>query len=127
MSDETVQERIARLGIADIGETRLALLTQAHPLVSDDTFRTLGDALRVSDSATIVLPMHRLEGMSRGKGWARQGKGASVVWGEREAGGYRVGTGTWTVGGNDGFRRKGEEVWTVSHVQVGTSTWTVAS
>lgn len=75
---------------------------------------------------TICLPPHRYEGLSRGRGWARKGRGANAEWGERTDGGYRVGPGRWTVGGNDGFSRKGEVIWTVEHIRVGEETWTVA-
>lgn len=126
MSNETVTDRIARLKLEDIGETRLALLTEAHSLVDDTTFARISDAMRVAKSMTVVLPAHRYEGLSRGKGWARQGVGKSAVWGERVSGGYRVGPGRWTVGGNDGFRRKGETEWNVEHVTVGGETWTIA-
>lgn len=124
---ETVADRITRLALTDIGEGRMKTLTLAHPLVDDATFRRLGEALRVGRQSTIVLPAHRLEGLSRGKGWARKGKGSAAEWGERESDGYRVGPGYWTVGGNDGFSRKGETQWAVEHVTVGDATWTVAS
>lgn len=123
---ETVTERIARLKLEDVGETRLALLTEAHSLVDDATFARISDAMRVAKGATVVLPAHKYEGLSRGRGWARQGRGDRAVWGERVSGGYRVGVGHWVVGGNDGFKRNGETEWDVSHVTVGTETWTVA-
>lgn len=74
-----------------------------------------------------MLPPHRFESLSRGSGWCRKGKGDSATWGERTDGGYRVGPGRWIVGGNDGFRRKGSDEWTVEHVTVGGQIWTVAS
>lgn len=110
------------------GEKRLESLRLADAAgVSDSVFVRIAAALRVARSSTIVLPAHHLEGLSRGRGWARSGSGSSVVWGERDDGGYRVGTGRWIVGGNDGFRRKGENKWKVEHVDVGGATWTVAS
>lgn len=90
------------------------------------TLEVLRAATRLSRRDTIVLPHHRFELLSRGKGWARKGQGKDVTWGERADGGYRVGPGRWTVGGNDGFTRKGEVIWTVRHVQVGAQTWTLA-
>jgi hypothetical protein len=81
----------------------------------------------VSRAHTILVPANRLENLSRGKGWARKGRGDRAEWGERADGGYRVGPGKWTVGGNDGFDRKREDVWDVEHVQVGAETWTIAS
>jgi hypothetical protein len=98
---------------------------------SDAALQAIIGAVRVSRSNTIVLPAHRFERLSRGKGWARKGRGATAVWGERDDadpnGGYRVGPGRWTVGGNDGFSRKGETVWDVQHIDVGGQIWTVAS
>lgn len=123
---ETVAERIARLQLTDISEKRLESLTIAHPMTDDATFATLSNAMRLSRKETIVLPQHRFEGLSRGRGWARKGRGNTAEWGEREDGGYRVGPGKWVVGGHDGFTRKGSDSWEVSHVRVGDMTWTVA-
>jgi len=75
---------------------------------------------------TILLPAGRYEGLSRGKGWARQGRGDSATWGEREDAGYRVGPGKWTVGSNDGFNRKEQTDWLVKHLKVGDKVWTLA-
>lgn len=71
-SSESVTDRIARLKLEDIGPTRLTLLTEAHPFVDDATFVRISDAMRVSKGATVVLPAHKYEGLSRGKGWARR-------------------------------------------------------
>lgn len=124
---ESVTDRIARMALADISEKRLADLTIAHPLVDDATFAKISDAPRYSKTDTVIIPMHKLATLSRGKGWARLGQGKNVTWGERCNGGYRVGPGHWTVGGDDGFSRKGQIEWTVEHVTVGSETWTVAS
>src|SRR4051812_24609057 len=99
-------------------EKRLETLTIAHDKVDDATFTKLANALRAARKDTVLLPAHRFEGLSRGKGWARKGRGDSAVWGERDDGGYRVGPGKWTVGGNDGFTRKGQDEWVVAHIQV---------
>ena len=123
---ESVPERIARLGVTDISDSRMQTLVLAHPLVDDALFARIGCALRVSRRETIILPAHRYEGLSRGSGWARQGRGDTAVWGERTDGGYRVGTGHWTVGGHDGFERKASHDWVVAHVRVGAATWTTA-
>lgn len=127
MTTETVADRIARLSLLNISESRLQSLTIAHPHVSDGDFARISNAMRVSRKDTIVLPAHRFELLSRGRGWARKGRGDSAQWGERVDNGYRVGAGRWTVGGNDGFSRKGEDTWTVEHVQVGTNVWTIAN
>lgn len=125
---EAVGARIARLGLTEISEMRLESLRIAHEAgVADDVFRKLGDAVRLNRRDTIILPKDRLENLSRGKGWARKGRGEAAEWGEREDNGYRVGPGKWVVGGNDGFRRKNETSWVVEHVKVGEQTWTVAN
>ncbi len=89
-----------------------------------DQIRT---CLRVTRKPTIILPRQRLENLSRGRGWCRQGRGDKATWGEREDEGYRVGPGKWVVGGNDGFNRKGEDHWEVKHLTIGTETWTIAN
>jgi hypothetical protein len=123
---ETVNERIIRLALLDV--TRLETLTEAHDAgVDDATFAVLSDSLRVSRQSTITLPTHRLESMSRGRGWARLGQGSSVVWGERSEKGYSVGAGRWVVGGSDGYSRKGEDTWQVAEVKVGNQMWLVAN
>lgn len=126
---ETATERIARLNLTDVSEGRAKTLTIAHEAgVDDDMFRRISDALRVNrDGLTVTLPAHRFEGLSRGKGWARKGRGDSAEWGERTEKGYRVGPGRWTIGGSDGFSRKGEDTWTVEHIKVSDATWTIAS
>lgn len=126
-SVESVTARISRLSLTDISEARLESLTIAHLRVEDATFTRLSNALRVNRGTTIILPAHRYEGLSRGKGWCRRGRGDSASWGERVEGGYRVEPGRWTVGGSDGFSRKGQDEWTVEHVQVGDEVWTVAN
>jgi hypothetical protein len=127
---ESLIEYRLSLGAARDGmsEARLDSIRHAIELgASNETLETLAGATRLSRDATIVLPPHRFEGMSRGKGWARKGSGKSVSWGERRIVGYRVDPGRWTIGGNDGFSRKEQTVWDVQHVRVGDETWTVAS
>lgn len=88
------------------------------------TVKLIITAPRLSREDTIVLPPGRFEGLSRGRGWARMGKGSSAVWGEKASGGYRVGPGKWVIGSNDGFNRKDEVAWDVEHLKVGNETWT---
>lgn len=123
---ETVAERIARLSLTDISDARLESLTIAHELVDDVTFSKIGNVMRCARGSTVIIPAHRLENLSRGRGWARKGKGSTVMWGERDDGGYRVGPGRWEVGATDGFSRKGKTSWVVEHVTVGPHTWTIA-
>lgn len=128
MTLEEILAYYAETNADPIHEGRAKSLARAVELGADDaTLKVLCDAMRVNRAPTIVLPAHRYEGLSRGRGWARKGRGDSAEWGERTDKGYRVGPGTWTVGGNDGFSRKGETRWTVKHVAVGAETWTVAS
>lgn len=135
-ANETLEARITRLSPAieavrtdastKISDVRRETLTLAMDC-NDALFVQIAGALRVARAATIVLPCHRYENLSRGKGWARKGKGSSAEWGERVSGGYEVGSGRWTVGGNDGFTRKGETSWDVKHVTVNGATWTLAN
>jgi hypothetical protein len=111
----------------EISDSRRASLARAVELGADQaTLVRLVDAIRLNKGPTIALPAHRYEGLSRGRGWCRQGRGANAVWGERTDSGYRVGPGRWVVGGCDGFSRKKEDHWHVEHVQVGPETWTIA-
>jgi hypothetical protein len=65
----------------------------------------------------VTVPAHRYESLSRGRGWARLGRGKSAVWGEGVDEGYRLRSeGKWIIGGHDGFSRKGEDVWDVRRV-----------
>ena len=111
-----------------LGPGRMESLRLATEAGADmATLKRIAAALRVERKATIVLPMQRYEMLSRGKGWARKGRGDKAVWGERVEGGYEVGAGRWTVGGSDGFSRKGEDQWTVEEIKVGVETWTIAN
>jgi hypothetical protein len=112
----------------DVSDSRMETLSIAMELGADEvTLATLRDALRLSRGTTIVLPAHRYESLSRGRGWARMGRGDNAIWGERtDSGDYRVGPGRWSVGGSDGYRRKDSTEWTVRHVAVGTQAWTIA-
>lgn len=124
---ESVTERIARLSLTDISEARMEKLEAIHAKgVPDEIFSAIADANRAEQGTTIVLPASRLESLSRGKGWARLGKGKSVEWGERVRGGYECGPGHWVVGGSDGFKRSEQTPWDVSHINVAGEIWTIA-
>jgi hypothetical protein len=124
---ETAMARADRLG-ATVPESISEAVATAHEVgISDDDFIALCLARRFARKTTVVLPQGHLEGLSRGKGWCRKGKGDSAEWGEREgAKGYRVGPGDWVVGHSDGFSRKRQDRWRVRHITVGGETWTVA-
>lgn len=127
---ETNESRLeAIVGSKEISDKRRESLVMAIELgASDKLLVQIRDAIRIArNSTTIVLPSHHYEGLSRGKGWCRKGRGDGAVWGERTDGGYCVGPGRWTVGASDGFSRKGSDDWQVTHVIVGGRTWTVAS
>lgn len=124
---ENMAERMARLGIGEVSESRMESLTMAHELVDDATFTRLAGATRLYRMPTIVLPRLHLEGLSRGRGWARKGTGDNAQWGKRVDGGYRVGPGKWIVGATDGFRRKDSRAWTVANITVGDNIWTIAN
>jgi len=113
----------------EVTDSRRELLDVACAAGATRTaLEAIRDAIRVSSGPLITLPAHHFEGLSRGRGWARKGRGESVVWGDRVDGGYRVGPGNWTVGASDGFRRKKSVTWAVLHVDVGDlRVWTVAS
>ncbi len=114
--------------IKDNHKLRVESLTIARDIGADlDLLKILESAIKVARRETIVLPKNRLEGMSRGKGWARKGQGKTAEWGEREDNGYRVGPGNWIVCGADGFSREKRDAWKVEHVQVGGQTWTIAN
>jgi len=111
----------------NVSEKRREALVLAIELGADDaTLIVLRTVIRLDRSETVILPAHKFEGLSRGRGWARKGRGKNVTWGERVNEGYRVGPGNWVVGGNDGFSRKGETPWRVEHIKVGDQTWTTA-
>jgi hypothetical protein len=77
----------------------------------------IAEALRVSTGDGITIPMHHFETLSRGRGWARLGRGKDAVWGDRVEGGYRLRQeGRWIIAGHDGFDRRGEHVWDVRRV-----------
>lgn len=123
---ESLAARIGRLIDGEISPTRMESLELAHGLVDDDTFTDLALADRLGRGLTVTLPAHRYEHLSRGRGWCRMGHGDTAEWGERTPKGYRVGPGRWTVGASDGFSRQGKALWTVRHIPVGDSVWTVA-
>jgi hypothetical protein len=111
----------------NVTDFRRESLTIAIGLGADQALvDKLAKAMRLSRKDTIVLPAGRYESLSRGKGWARCGRGDSAQWGERETGGYRVGVGSWLVFSSDGFHRESRTEWVVKHIQVGNQTWTLA-
>lgn len=108
-------------------DIRREIIEQAIQLgASDKVLLAIRDATRVHRSATMILPSLHFESLSRGRGWARKGRGNRVSWGDRVEGGYAVGEGRWTVGANDGFSRKQEVTWDVKQITVGTEIWTIA-
>lgn len=124
---ETLSERIARLAPGEDCADRMDILADAADAgVSDADLAKMAKAPRIAEGDRITLPRHKLENLSRGKGWARCGSGRSAEWGQRCADGYRVGPGFWVVGGSDGYTRKGEITWDVTHIRAGGKVWTIA-
>jgi hypothetical protein len=116
-------------GCEPLTDTRIETLIRAIELdACRETLFALRDAVRVSRKATILLPQHRFEGLSRGRGWCRRIGSEPTEWGVRFGDQYRVETaGCWSVGATDGFSRKGAHEWTVAHLRCGEETWTIAS
>lgn len=125
---ETIEARLARLAIVDVTASRRESLALAHTAgVDDATLRLLADVTRLRRTNWIALPAGRYEHLSRGKGWARLGRGQSATWGERVEDGYKAAReGEWVVGSDDGFSRKDQVEWQVRHVQVSDAVWTIA-
>jgi hypothetical protein len=91
-----------------------ALMLAASRGATPLDLKAIAEAIRVSTGDGITVPFHRYETLSRGRGWARLGRGKNAVWGERVDDGYRLRVeGRWVVGGHDGFDRRGETVWDV--------------
>lgn len=121
----TVAEIVGDKDVTDMRKETLQIAIDNG--ASREQITQIRDAVRASRKETIVLPFHRFELLSRGRGWARKGNRDKAVWGEREDKGYRVGAGSWTVGGNDGFSRKGETKWEVKNIAFGGVTFTIAN
>jgi hypothetical protein len=112
----------------EVSEPRVVSLQLAIELGADKaTLERIRDAAKVNRRDFMVLPAHRFENLSRGRGWARKGRGDNVAWGERCDGGYRVGPGRWSVGATDGYSRKASVEWQVEQIVVGAETWTIAN
>jgi hypothetical protein len=113
----------------DVSENRKESLTLAAEAgATVQLLEKLRDAVKLTrNTSTIVLPPHHYEGLSRGRGWCRKGKGDSAQWGDRCDKGYRVGPGRWVVGGHDGFTRKASTTWDVENITVGGVVWTIAN
>lgn len=123
-AEERLSSLIGDHSVTDARRESLRLAIEAG--ADDATLATLLAASRIARSETIVLPAGRFEHLSRGRGWARKGRGDTVEWGERVTGGYRVGPGRWMVGSTDGFKRKDSVEWIVRHISVGSAVWTMA-
>jgi hypothetical protein len=121
----TIETLCANREVSTKRQESLALAIAAGAPLS--VLETLRDANRLAKSLTVVLPALRYESLSRGRGWARKGRGTAVTWGEHVEDGYQVGPGSWEVGATDGFSRKDKRTWTVKHVRVGDQTWTIAN
>jgi hypothetical protein len=110
-----VRSLMACITAEQIGDGRCrALILAASRGATPQDLRAIAEAIRVSTGDGIIVPAHHYEGLSRGRGWARHGRGDHAVWGERVEGGYRLRlAGRWVIGGHDGFTRRGETTWDV--------------
>lgn len=122
-SAEIVAERFP-----NVSEARARTLAKAIDTgASESALEKLKAATRVEFADQIALPKGAYDHLSRGKGWARKGRGDSAEWGEKSPQGWLVGPGSWLVHSTDGFNRKSEVDWRVEHVRVGDETWTIAN
>jgi hypothetical protein len=112
---DRVRSLMQAISAEQIGDGRCrALLLAASRGATPQDLRDIAEAVRTSTGDGITVPMHHYETLSRGRGWARLGRGEKAVWGERTEGGYRLRQeGRWVVGGHDGFSRRGETTWDV--------------
>jgi hypothetical protein len=115
---DRVRELMACITAEQIGDGRCrALLLAASRGATPQDLRDIAEAVRVSTGDGVTVPHHHYETLSRGRGWARLGRGERAVWGERVEGGYRLRlAGRWVIGGHDGFSRRGETTWDVAVV-----------
>jgi hypothetical protein len=111
-----VRELMACITAEQLSDARCrTLMLAADRGATPLDMKAIAEAVRVSTTGDgITVPMHHSETLSRGRGWARLGRGENVVWGERVEGGYRLrAEGKWIIGGHDGFSRRDETVWDV--------------
>lgn len=93
----------------------------------DDTIAKIAEAGRVGRLGYVTIPGRYLH-LSRGKGWARLGRGSNAVWGEQRSDGFRLReAGQWVIYTSDGFKREDRETWDVEMIHVGPQIWAVAS
>jgi hypothetical protein len=130
-NEDVVGELIAGYQVT---EKRVELLRTALELgAAPEVLEKIRDAVRVKRVPEIVLPVHRLETLSRGRGYCGQREGRRIrgpfdSFADRVDGGYLVTSpGRWVVGGHDGFSRKATTEWDVVFVTVGEETWVLAS
>lgn len=93
----------------------------------DETIEKIAEATLVGKLGYVTIAGRYLH-LSRGRGWARLGRGNDAIWGERREKGFRLrDPGTWIVYTTDGFKREDRETWIVEKINVGSQTWMVAS
>lgn len=97
------RRRAGMLAIASANGATIAELAR----IAAAPYASVGDTVAVGT---------RFGHLSRGKVWARQGKGAAVVWAKKSGGTVHLTPGNWTVGSDDGYKRKERVGWTVSLV-----------
>lgn len=93
---------------ARAGTVAVALLNGA----SVAELARIAAAKKASRGASVRVST-RFGALSRGKCWARMGRGQSVEWADKDGGAVMLPAGKWTVGSDDGFSRKEQTEWTV--------------
>src|SRR5690606_9390832 len=94
------QRRAGVLAIAAANGASIAQLAR----IAAALYAVIGDAVPIAT---------RYGYKSRGKAWARQGSGNNIIWAKKNGGTVYLTPGNWTVGSDDGFRRKESVEWTV--------------
>ena len=102
-------------GQVAVNDNRRAMVCRvAETAPKPAELRKLATAVRIGTNEGITLPAGRFAGLSRGKGWCRQGSGSSAEWISAENGWYPITErGKYIVGSSDGYSRKEQTPWTV--------------
>jgi len=131
---ETLTRFAAEHNAEPASETRLAWIAEHLPAraqLSTTQMVQLITVRRVAYDGTVTLPHGRYHRLSRGKGWARLGRGDNVQWGANTGKTWRVTSpGEWTVQSSDGFDRDETTTWEVYaldfHSDTGAHRWLIA-
>ena len=107
--------------LTGVSEARATTLRLAIEAGADESLcRRIAEARRVRRSGAELAVETRYGHLSRAKCWGRDTSGR---WARKDGGTVYLTEGLWTVGSDDGYRRKERETWAVVAVQVGNETW----